>query len=336
MRTSPQVALARRPVAGELGDGERHQKERGREDRRDHARRVDLERQMRLLRLHLAARRLALGILDQNPPLRPLHEADEEDEDDDERDDRQDGERRHGAGAAALEHLDEGRRKLRDDSGHDDQGDAVADAAAGDLLAKPHQEHGSADERDDGGDPEHHARIEHGRAAARLAPAFQADGDEIALDRAQEDGAVARILVELLAPALALFLEGGEGRRHRGGELNDDGGGDVGHHSERDQAHPLQASAREHVEEIEHPAAGRVEQVGERSRIDARQRDEAQQPEDDEGAESEPKTLLEIGGLGEARQADVGRHLFGCGCHVRSIPEKDARRRRLNDPRRLI
>jgi hypothetical protein len=39
------------------------------------------------------------------------------------------------------------------------------------------------------------------------APAFQADGNEIALDRAQEDGAVAGILVDLLAAALALFLQ---------------------------------------------------------------------------------------------------------------------------------
>ena len=49
---------------------------------------VDLQRQMRALRLHLAARGLALGILDQDPALRPLHEADEQDQDGGQRDDR--------------------------------------------------------------------------------------------------------------------------------------------------------------------------------------------------------------------------------------------------------
>ena len=41
-------------------------------------------------------------------------------------------------------------RQLGDDAGHDDQRDAVADAAAGDLLAEPHQEHGAADQADHG------------------------------------------------------------------------------------------------------------------------------------------------------------------------------------------
>ena len=37
----------------------------------------------------------------------------------------------------------------RDDADEDDQRDAVADAARGDLLAEPHQEHRAADQRDD-------------------------------------------------------------------------------------------------------------------------------------------------------------------------------------------
>src|SRR3712207_8480999 len=53
--------------------------------------------------------------------------------------------------------------------------------------------------------------------------------------------------------------------------------------------------------------------------------DEAQEPEDDQRAEREPQALLEVGRLGEVRQAEVGSHRFGCGCHIRSIPEKGAR-----------
>ena len=54
--------------------------------------------------------------------------------------------------------LADGVRQVGDDAGEDDQRNAVADAARGDLLAEPHQEHGAADQRDDRGDAEEHAR----------------------------------------------------------------------------------------------------------------------------------------------------------------------------------
>ena len=50
-------------------------------------------------------------------------------------------------------------RQARDNAGHDDQRDAVADAAAGDLLADPHQEQGAADQADGPGDVEQHAGL---------------------------------------------------------------------------------------------------------------------------------------------------------------------------------
>ena len=60
--------------------GQRHQQQRRGEDRRDHAGGVDLHRQVAALLLHRPARGLALGILDQHAPLRPLHEADAQDQ----------------------------------------------------------------------------------------------------------------------------------------------------------------------------------------------------------------------------------------------------------------
>ena len=51
-------------------------------------------------------------------------------------------------------------RQASDDAGHDDQRDAVADAAAGDLLADPHQEQGAADEADGAGKLEQQARLD--------------------------------------------------------------------------------------------------------------------------------------------------------------------------------
>jgi hypothetical protein len=41
----------------------------------------------------------------------------------------------------------------------------------------------------------------------------------------------------------------------RSGELHHDRRGDVGHHPERDQAHPLETAARKGVEQVEDAAA---------------------------------------------------------------------------------
>ena len=224
-------------------------------------------------------------------------------------------ERVHRAGAAALEQLGQRLRHRGDDAGHDDQRHAVADAAAGDLLADPHQEQGAADQADRRGDAEQHARLDHRGDALGRRPAFQADGDEIALHGGQQDGQVAGVLVELLAPDLAFLLERLPRLVERGAELNDDRGGDVGHHAERDDRHALQAAAREGVEEVEHPALLRLEQGRQRARIDAGNGNERQQAEQHQRAEGEPQALLELGRLGEARQRNIGGQLFGCGCH---------------------
>ena len=65
--------------------------------------------------------------------------------------------------------------------GEDDQRGAVADAARGDLLAEPHQEHGAAGERDDRRDQEERTRRQHDVAGAlqpdRDAPGLE-DGED--------------------------------------------------------------------------------------------------------------------------------------------------------------
>ena len=63
------------------------------------------------------------------------------------------------AGAAELEHGRDTVRQAGDDAGEDDERDAVADAARGDLLAEPHQEHGAAGERNHRARPEEQAGI---------------------------------------------------------------------------------------------------------------------------------------------------------------------------------
>src|SRR3546814_5940671 len=75
-RVAP-AAFAARILSRELSDGQRHQQQRRGEDRRNHAGRVDLQWQVRAVSLHHALRRLTLGILDEDLPLRALHRSEE-------------------------------------------------------------------------------------------------------------------------------------------------------------------------------------------------------------------------------------------------------------------
>ena len=62
-------------------------------------------------------------------------------------------------------------------------------------------------------------------------------------------------------------------------------------------------AAGEGVEDVEDAAALRLVERVHRDRVDARHRDERQQAEQDQRAEREPQPLLELGRLGEVREA---------------------------------
>src|SRR3546814_5755106 len=106
---------------------------------------------MAAVRLHPALRRV-FRILDQDAALREFHEADEGDDDDGAAENEQDDATAHRAFANLGEELREAARQLRENTGHDNQRHTVADAAAGDLFAEPHQEERPADEADDRAD----------------------------------------------------------------------------------------------------------------------------------------------------------------------------------------
>ena len=127
----PSTPIPARRCAGraELRDGQRHQQQRAREDRRDHAGGVQLQRQVRTVAAEHAVADLALGILDDQPALRALHENDE-------RDHRH--RHRHQAENEGVDiwpvrpsskHLSERERQVGHDAGEDDERNAVADAA---------------------------------------------------------------------------------------------------------------------------------------------------------------------------------------------------------------
>jgi hypothetical protein len=181
--------------------------------------------------------------------------------------------------------------------------------------------HGAADQRYHCGNAEQHARLHDCGHTLAGTPAFQPDSNEVALDRRQQHRAITGILVELLTAALPLLLDRRQGRRERGSELDDNRRGNVRHHPERDQAHPVQRTAGERVEKIEHAAARGRKQAGKRAGIDSRQRHMAEQPKYDQCADGEPQPLFKVGRLGEVGEAYISGHLFGGGCHGLSIPK---------------
>ena len=205
---------------------------------------VELQRQVRGIALEHAVADLALRILDQQPALRPLDEHDDGDDDDRQHADAEDQRRRQRAlrgRARACRRCADG--MFGDDAGEDDQRDAVADAARGDLLAEPHQEHRAAGQRDHRREAEEPARIDDD-----VGRALQADGDAVGLEHGEHHRQVARVLVDDLAALLAFLLQLLERRDDRRHELHDDRGGDVGHDAEREDRHALDGAAGEHVE----------------------------------------------------------------------------------------
>jgi len=235
---------------------------------------------------------LALRILDQQPPLRSFEEHDEADDEDRDDDHRDDDSGRKRPGPSQFERSRDGLRQARHDAREDDQGDTVADTARRDLLAKPHQEHRSAEKRDDGGDAEEPARIRHDTVAG-----FQPDGNAVGLHGAEQHGAIARVLVDDLAALLAFLLQLLQ-RGHDGGhELDDDRGGNVGHDAEREDRHAFDGAAREHVEHAQDTAALLAEGARERIGVQARKRNIGAEPVDDERPEREPDAFLEILGF---------------------------------------
>jgi hypothetical protein len=90
------------------------------------------------------------------------------------------GDDRHRALVHQAAELAERVGQARGDAGEDQDRDAVAEAALGDLLAEPHQEHRPGDEADDRGQAKAEARRddEAGRA-------FERQGDAERLERAR-------------------------------------------------------------------------------------------------------------------------------------------------------
>ena len=78
----------------------------------------------------------------------------------------------------------------------------MANPARGDLLTKPHQEHGAAAQRDGGREAEEQAGI-----GDDVAGALEADGNAVGLERGENHREIAGVLVQRLATGLAFLLQ---------------------------------------------------------------------------------------------------------------------------------
>ncbi len=158
------------------------------------------------------------------------------------------------------------------------------------------------------------AGVDHRRAEA-ASHALKPDGNAVGLEHGDEDGQVARVLVELLAARLAFLLQGLQ-RRDRGGhQLDDDAGADIGHDVQREDGHAPQRAAGEHVEHAQDAAAVLGHHLAHHRGVDAGDRDIGAEAVDDQRTQGKPDALLEFGRLREDAHVEVGCKLFGSGSH---------------------
>ena len=89
-------------------------------------------------------------------------------------------------------------------------------------------------------------------------------------------------------------------------------------------------AAGEHVEQPEHALVLLLEDVGERADVDAGQRNVGAEAIDEQRAEREPDSLLQLLRLGQSSEIQVSRKLLSRRCHtaLRLVPWGRARARR--------
>ena len=134
-----------------------------------------------------------------------------------------------GTGQTRRKLIEQCRWESGNDTYQDDEGDTVAYATVSDALAQPHNEHGAGGQ--DNGQVHNIPEPEGcGLCAVGLCK-LVLEIDQIcgSLQQQNQHCQVSGILGQFLTSALAFALHLLERRQHHAEELDDDGGGDVGH-----------------------------------------------------------------------------------------------------------
>ena len=250
-----------------------------REDDRHNAGRIDLQGKEVAGTAVLLVADDSLGVLDRDA-TRTLNEQDGEADDKHQHnqlDDEDDGTAVHFGDAGNSLEI-ESVRETGDDTDHDDHGDTVADTLVGDFLTEPHQDQGGADQQDVGAYGEcrntKHLGIQHvdGKGLDTVL-SFEVGDVGRSLDGHNGDGQVTGNLVDLLTAAFAFLLQTLEVGNHQGEQLDDDGGGDVRHDTQREDGGVGECAAGEEVQETEQTATGLFGELCQGTGVHARKHD---------------------------------------------------------------
>ena len=299
--------------------GLREGQDRGGEDHRDHAARVDLKRQMGGLPAHHPAPHHTFGVLHRNAPLPALHQHDERHHPQHHRQDDKQVQRRPLVGHEdiGVDFL-HGPRQPHHNAGEDDQRHAVADAPLRDLLAQPHDERRARGQRQDGHQDERKTRVQHEPALARL----QSGSDPERLHDRKNHRQVPRPLRDLAPPQLAFLLELLQGGHHHGQQLQNDRRRDVGHDAQGEDGQPPEHAAAEQVDEPEQSALVLAEELVQLVRVDPRRGDvpaqtvDRQQPKREQHAPAQVRDAKHVrNGFEKLVHGRLIRRLLGAGAH---------------------
>src|SRR5579862_4141790 len=312
----PQILDQRRKVAvifQSITDGLRKSKDRRGEDDRHHATRVDTQWQVGGLASHDLAADNPLGVLHRDASLAALDVHDERHHDDHHPQQKRDGYGRESPPRIRpdlIVEIGHTTRQPNHDSGKDQQRHAVAHAALGDLLAQPHDECAARGKRQHRHQDEADARSQN----EILAAFRQAERYSERLQRAENDGQVARPLRNLLAPKLAFFLQFCQRLIDHRQQLQNDRRRDVGHDAQRKNRQTAQLSARKQINETEERTPVLIKELREFVGVDARRRDVTAQPIHRQHGQREENALAQI------RDAkDVGQ-FFKHYCKTSNLP----------------
>ncbi len=151
-----------------------------------------------------------------------------------------------------------GSRHRGQNTSHDQQADAIADAKFVNLLADPHQKHRTGGHR------------QHG---SQLPSKWQCPTDEVsvvdkvhdvsihvdkALNETDEYGGVSSILVDFLLACFAFFFQSFQSRHDAAEQLENDRRGNIGHNAQAENRDLIQLAGAKHrhlLQDVSHAAS---------------------------------------------------------------------------------
>ncbi len=204
------------------------------------------------------------GVVDRDPALAAFHEHHARHDQYSQHADTQQHQDRNFALPCLFERLPYRPGEAGHDTGENQYRNAIADTPFGHLFTQPHQKHRAGDQR------RHRDEVKRDIAGVRKPLGGEAAAHGDTLYGCQQQCPVTRILLYLAPPGVAFLAQLLQRRRRRDQKLRDDRRGNIGHDAQRENTHPLQGAAREHVEQIEDTALLLFEQRPQPLGIDPR------------------------------------------------------------------